>query len=71
MQLLGHVGVDALHDGVEPTPAIVERIYADVPEKLHMAAAMSVESHLKKLAKEGRVSEAVESNAPSRWRLVG
>lgn len=62
--------LETLGDGVETIPAMVKRIYADVPEKLHMAAAMSVESHLKKLAKEGRVSEALESGAPSRWRLV-
>jgi hypothetical protein len=30
-------------------------------------AAQSVESHLKKLAREGRVSEAIVKDAPSRW----
>jgi hypothetical protein len=33
-------------------------------------AGSSVESHLKKLAREGRVRERVEPNAPSRWELV-
>ena len=37
--------------------AIVKKIYADVPEYLHPAAARSVRSHLKKLGNEGRVTE--------------
>ncbi len=37
--------------------ALVKKIYADVPEYLHPAAASSVRSHLKKLRKEGRVVE--------------
>jgi ribonuclease/clavin/mitogillin len=37
--------------------AIVKKIYTDVPEYLHQAAASSVRSHLKKLRNEGRVTE--------------
>ncbi len=37
--------------------AIVKKIYVDVPEYLHLAAASSVRSHLRKLAREGRVVE--------------
>jgi hypothetical protein len=37
--------------------AIVKRIYTDVPEFLHPAAAQSVRSHLRKLLNEGRVAE--------------
>jgi glyoxylase-like metal-dependent hydrolase (beta-lactamase superfamily II) len=37
--------------------AIVKKIYVDVPEYLHPAAASSVRSHLKKLGREGRVVE--------------
>jgi glyoxylase-like metal-dependent hydrolase (beta-lactamase superfamily II) len=62
--------LETLGDGEETIPAIVKHIYVDVPEKLHGAAAMSVESHLKKLAREGRVSEDVVRDAPSRWRLI-
>ena len=62
--------LETLGDGVETIPAIVKRVYVDVSEKLHAAAAMSVESHLKKLAKEGRVTERIERDAPSRWRLA-
>lgn len=36
-------------------PAIVKRIYTDVDPMLHAAAAHSVEAHLLKLAREGRV----------------
>jgi glyoxylase-like metal-dependent hydrolase (beta-lactamase superfamily II) len=63
--------LDCLGDRVETIPAMVARIYADVPKNLHVPAAQSVESHLKKLAREGRVREHREANAPSRWELVG
>lgn len=36
-------------------PAMVERIYVDVDPKLHPVAARSVEAHLLKLEREGRV----------------
>jgi glyoxylase-like metal-dependent hydrolase (beta-lactamase superfamily II) len=62
--------LEALGSGLRTIPAMVERIYADVPQNLHAAAAMSVESHLKKLKREGRVSETVERDAPSRWELL-
>jgi len=60
----------ALGDGLTTIPAMVERIYAEVPKALHAMAAMSVESHLKKLKREGRVSETVVKDAPSRWELA-
>lgn len=47
----------ALKDGPREVPAIVKRIYTDVPQFLHTAAAQSVRSHLKKLQREGRVAE--------------
>lgn len=62
--------LDALGGGLDTIPAMVKRIYADVPAALHPAAAMSVESHLRKLAKEGRVEETVQRDAPSRWQLT-
>jgi ribonuclease/clavin/mitogillin len=62
--------LEALGDGLPTIPAMVERIYAEVPKALHPTAAMSVESHLKKLKKEGRVRETVVKDAPSRWALV-
>jgi glyoxylase-like metal-dependent hydrolase (beta-lactamase superfamily II) len=60
----------ALGEGLRTIPAMVERIYAEVPKALHAMAAMSVESHLKKLRREGRVRETVLTDAPSRWELV-
>ena len=62
--------LESLGDGLATIPAVVERIYADVAKALHPMAAMSVESHLKKLAREGRVLETVVRDAPSRWLLV-
>lgn len=61
--------LEALADGVETIPAIVARIYVDVAPALHPVAALSVESHLKKLAREGRVREDTQRERPSRWIL--
>jgi len=49
--------IEALRDGPLEVTAIVKRIYTDVPEFLHPAAAQSVRSHLRKLLNEGRVVE--------------
>jgi len=49
--------IGALKDGPLDAMRIVKRIYTDVPEYLHQAAASSVRSHLKKLRNERRVSE--------------
>jgi glyoxylase-like metal-dependent hydrolase (beta-lactamase superfamily II) len=62
--------LEALGDGLRTIPDMVSRIYADVSPKLHKVAAMSVESHLRKLARDGRVREHIEANAPSRWELL-
>ncbi len=62
--------LEALGDRLETIPDMVSRIYADISPKLHKVAAMSVESHLRKLARDGRVREHVEPNAPSRWELL-
>lgn len=63
--------LEALGDGLQTIPAMVERIYAEIPEQLHAMAGQSVESHLRKLEREGRVREAVVRDAPSRWELGG
>ena len=57
--------LEALADGVETIAAIVARIYVDVAPALHPVAALSVESHLKKLARQGRVQEDKQ-----RWTLT-
>src|SRR5262245_2424115 len=62
--------LEALGDGLATIPDLVSRIYADVPTSLHKPAAMSVESHLRKLLREGRVREYREAEAPSRWELA-
>jgi ribonuclease/clavin/mitogillin len=62
-QVLGALG----GNGNQPLEAmtIVKKIYTDVPEYLHRAAASSVRSHLKKLRNEGRVIEHAEG-----WSLA-
>jgi endoribonuclease LACTB2 len=49
--------LEALSGGGLEVMAIVKKIYIDVPEYLHPAAASSVRSHLKKLGRESRVVE--------------
>lgn len=57
--------LDALAAGTPLVPMeLVKKIYVDVPEFLHAAAANSVRSHLKKLRNEGRVVEH-----DGRWSL--
>jgi glyoxylase-like metal-dependent hydrolase (beta-lactamase superfamily II) len=43
-------------DGLDTIPAMVARMYAEVDKRLHPAAARSVEAHLIKLEREGRVT---------------
>ena len=62
--------VGALADRVATIPDIVKRIYVDVAPALHPVAALSVESHLKKLLREGRAREERERDRPSRWTLI-
>ena len=50
--------VACLKDGIGDIGAMVKRMYADVDERLHPAAAMSVRAHMKKLIDEARVREA-------------
>jgi glyoxylase-like metal-dependent hydrolase (beta-lactamase superfamily II) len=42
-------------------PMLVQQIYTDVDPQLHAAAALSVEAHLHKLEREGRVSHAEDN----------
>ncbi len=57
--------LDAMKAGLTEIPAMVKRIYVDVPEFLHGAAGNSVSSHLNKLKKEGVVKQEGEQ-----WHLL-
>jgi ribonuclease/clavin/mitogillin len=54
-----------LQAGLTRTEDLVGRIYTDVPEFLHRAAGVSVESHLRRFEKQRRVRR--DGNA---WRLL-
>jgi glyoxylase-like metal-dependent hydrolase (beta-lactamase superfamily II) len=62
--------LEVMEDGLRTIPEMVARIYVDVSPALHGAAAMSVQSHLQKLKKDGRVAEEVVPGQPSRWVLL-
>jgi hypothetical protein len=47
--------LDGLAAGDRTPKELVRRIYTDIPEFLHAAAAMSVLAHLRKLEREGTV----------------
>ncbi len=49
--------LDAVHSGATEPPAIVARVYTDVPPKLHNLAERAVLAHLEKLQQDGLVSE--------------
>lgn len=51
--------------GLSRTEDLVRRIYTDVPEFLHRAAGVSVESHLRRFLKLGRVTRTGED-----WHLA-
>jgi hydroxyacylglutathione hydrolase len=58
--------LEALGAGAHTIPEIVARVYTDTPPVLHPVAQLSVESHLFKLEREGRVRRA----APERFTLA-
>lgn len=47
--------LDAVEQGVGEIPPIVARLYVDLHPVLHWAAALTVQAHLEKLARDGRV----------------
>jgi glyoxylase-like metal-dependent hydrolase (beta-lactamase superfamily II) len=57
--------IAGLRAGVRTVAALVKRMYSDVPEFLHAAAAMSVTAHLRKLEREGMVTREGEV-----WALI-
>lgn len=59
----------AIAAGLDRIPAMVARIYADVPVGLHKAAGRSVHAHLVKLATEGRVMADSDPAADALYRL--
>jgi glyoxylase-like metal-dependent hydrolase (beta-lactamase superfamily II) len=50
----------ALDSGIRSTAALLDRVWDDAPAALRPAAALTLESHLEKLAQEGRLPEGVE-----------
>jgi glyoxylase-like metal-dependent hydrolase (beta-lactamase superfamily II) len=61
--------LDGLAAGPSTIPNLVARIYTDVDPQLHPVAALSIEAHLLKLEREGRVSREGASASEAVWRL--
>jgi glyoxylase-like metal-dependent hydrolase (beta-lactamase superfamily II) len=61
--------LNALAAGPMTIPNLVARIYTDVDPQLHPVAALSVEAHLLKLEREGRVAREGESASAAIWRV--
>ena len=64
--------LDALADGPREIASMVAEMYADVDEKLHLAAGASVYAHLLALSRSGRAESLADdaSDWKSDWRLV-
>ncbi len=56
--------VDGLRAGLRRVEDLVARTYTDIPKALHLAAAMSVRAHLRKLEREGVVARDGEDWYP-------
>jgi glyoxylase-like metal-dependent hydrolase (beta-lactamase superfamily II) len=52
--------VDALEAGLRTRDELLDRAWADAPDELRPAAALSLQAHLEKLAEEGRLPEGVD-----------
>jgi glyoxylase-like metal-dependent hydrolase (beta-lactamase superfamily II) len=61
--------LEGLAAGPSTIPNLVARIYTDVDPQLHPVAALSIEAHLLKLEREGRVSREGASASEAVWRL--
>lgn len=57
--------LEGVQSGVYTIAELVKRIYTDIPEYLHGAAAMSVDAHLRKLLAEGEVARDGDHWLPS------
>jgi glyoxylase-like metal-dependent hydrolase (beta-lactamase superfamily II) len=55
--------VDALAAGLRTTDELLDAAWADAPAELRYFAGLSLESHLEKLAEEGRLPDGVERSA--------
>ena len=52
--------VAALDDGLRGVDELLDRVWADAPEALRLAAAVTLDAHVSKLEQEGRLPEGVE-----------
>lgn len=60
--------LEGLDAGARTTDALLDAAWGDVPDALRPAAAVSLETHIEKLEREGRLPDGVE-RLPSRGQL--
>ena len=58
-----------LDDGAATVPAMVARMYAHLPERMHWAAGRSTLAHLEHMVETGRVACDGPPTAEARYRL--
>lgn len=56
--------IEALESGARTDEALLDHAWADVPERLRPAAALTLRAHLEKLAEEGRLPDGVSVAPP-------
>lgn len=59
--------LDALAAGVRNRERLLDRVWADVPARLRVAAHVTMQSHLEKLDLEGRLPEDFEPEGRRHW----
>ncbi len=62
--------LDALGDGLHTVPAMVARLYAHLPERMHWAAGRSVLAHLENMVETGRVAVDGPLSTEARYTLA-
>jgi glyoxylase-like metal-dependent hydrolase (beta-lactamase superfamily II) len=62
--------LQAIKSGASSVEQIVTIAYQDTPQVLHLAAAQSAFSHLRKLERERRAARAVDPSGADHWSLA-
>ena len=62
--------LDTIRDGATTNQEIVAEVYAEIDARLHPVAAQSVDAHLRKLVRDGRLDSYLEAGI-TRYEVMG